>query len=521
MPPSLNTVLPGGNGDGSTLISLRNLPALGAVVGTLFVLWRVGIVVYRLFFHPLAKYPGPKLYAVSNIPFQWKSNVSGTLAFESKTLYDKYGPIVRVAPDHLSVDGSIGWPQVFQHRPGKTEWPKQRGFYQPGDEYSLIGGAHEHHKRLRRQLNHAFSTESMYEQEPIVQKYVGLWLDQLSKKSGETFNMIPWFNFLTFDIIGDLVFGESFGSIEKGDYHPWVAAIFETVVASGFYRLAQQFPWLNPILKTFGSSAKSIKLEAEGREFAIEKALARKAQGESPGGRRDFMTYMIRKNRDGKPGFDDSDLALNTGLIITAGSETTATALSGLTWHLGQPKFRQHYHRLVDEIRGAFANEAEIDMKSTARLPYLMATIDEILRMFPPAAQTPPRVSPGAELEGEFIPKGTVITVFQWSTYHNANNFHDPDNFRPERWLPANHELYDPVFVNDNKQCFHPFAFGVRDCVGKNLALSELRVVISRLLFRFDMELEPGQENWLRDNRVLIVWVKGELRVKLTERKLI
>lgn len=103
----------------------------------LFVLWRVGLVVYRLFFHPLAKYPGPKLYAASNIPFQWKSNITGTLTLESKTLYDKYGPIVRVAPDHLSVDGSIAWPQIFQHRPGKTEWPKQRGFYHPGDESSL------------------------------------------------------------------------------------------------------------------------------------------------------------------------------------------------------------------------------------------------------------------------------------------------------------------------------------------------------------------------------------------------
>lgn len=103
----------------------------------LFVLWRVGLVIYRLYFHPLAKYPGPKLYAASNLFFQWKSNVSGTLTLESKTLYDKYGPIVRVAPDHLSVDGSIAWPQVFQHRPGKTEWPKQRGFYHPGDEASL------------------------------------------------------------------------------------------------------------------------------------------------------------------------------------------------------------------------------------------------------------------------------------------------------------------------------------------------------------------------------------------------
>ncbi|KAG8157410.1 hypothetical protein KVR01_012794 [Diaporthe batatas] len=517
MPPSLQIDLPG---DGSTSIGAYEL---GVAAGIVFILWRVGTVIYRLYFHPLAKYPGPKIYAASNIPFQWGTNIGGKLTVESRHLHEKYGPIVRVGPNHLSADGSIAWPQIFQHRPGKTEWPKQVGFYHPGDEKSLIGGTHEHHKRLRRQLNHAFSTESMYEQEPIVMKYLDLWTSKLSQKaqSGEIFNIIPWFNFLSFDIIGDLVFAESFGCIEKGDYHPWVANVFESVPAGGFYRVTKQFPWLGPILRNLGSSAESLKRDAEGRQFASEKALARKAQGESPGGRRDFMTYMLRKNRDGQPGFADQDLALNMPTIITAGSETTATAMSGLTWHLSQPQFRHHYDRLVAEIRGAFASESEIDMKTTARLPYLMATIDEILRMYPPAAQVPPRISPGAELEGEHIPKGTAVTVFQWATYHNPDNFHDPDNFRPERWLPESHELYESVFANDNKKVLHPFSFGTRDCVGKNLALSELRVIISRLLYRFDVELQPGHEDWMKNARTCVVWIKDPLNVKLTERKLI
>lgn len=115
---------------------------------------------------------------------------------------------------------------------------------------------------------------------------------------------------------------------------------------------------------------------------------------------------------------------------------------------------------------------------------------------------------------------------------------------RPERWLPATHELYDPVFANDNKAAFRkwrfssfpcstffvrtltrykkdPFSFGTRDCLGKNLAYSELRVAVARLLFRFDYELAPGQEDWHDKSRVIIVWEKGPLKVKLTERKLV
>lgn len=432
MAPSLNAILPNEIGNGT--IPTHNIAALAAgaaavsdhnpspliplstgailahysVYVQLFVFWRLSIIVYRLTLHPLAKYPGPKLYAATNLPFQWGVNVAGTFVRESLDLHRKYGPIVRIAPDHLAVDGAIGWPQIFQHRPGKAEWLKQPGWYFPGDTQSLIGGDHENHKRLRRQLNHAFSTESMYEQEPIVQKYMDLLLTQLSKKSaaGDAFDIVPWFNFLTFDIIGDLTFADTFHNLDGGDYHPWVLGTFKAILGGGINRFTQQYPLLRLVFKTLSSSAENIKKEALNRELSNEKAMSRKALGETPGGRRDFMTYMLKKTRDGQPGFSDLDILMNSPTLVTAGSETTATTLAGFTFHLGLKENRAVYDMLAREIRAAFNSESEIDMKSTARLPYLMATIEETLRMYPPAAQTPPRISPGAELEGEHIPKG-------------------------------------------------------------------------------------------------------------------
>lgn len=330
---------------------------------------------------------------------------------------------MRIAPDHLAVDGSIGWPQIFQHRPGKTEWPKQRGFYFPNDHLSLIGGDHENHKRLRRQLNHAFSTDSMYEQEPVVKQYIDLLLSQLSKKAtaGEVFDIVPWYNFLTFDIIGDLTFADSFHCLDGGEYHPWVLGIFKALLGGGLLRVGAQYPFMRPLFQYFGTSAKNLQMESDNRRLANEKAMARKALGESPNDRRDFMTYMLKKTRDGKPGYDDVDILMNAPSVVTAGSETTATTMAGLTFHLGLKKYRNVYDTLVNEVRSAFKSEDEIDMKSTARLPYLMATIEETLRMYPPAAQTPPRISPGAELEGHHIPKG----VSCWAL-SALNCFHIP-----------------------------------------------------------------------------------------------
>lgn len=161
-----------------------------------------GLLVYRLFFHPLAKYPGPKLHALSRAPWLYKSLFQGSMARDAAELHKKYGPIVRVAPNGLAVDGAIGFPQIYQHKAGKPEWPKRRGFFHAHDEDGLIGGTLEVHRRLRRQLAHAFSEASMYEQEPVVKQYIDSLCDRIGEKAatGEVFDIVRWFNFTTFDV---------------------------------------------------------------------------------------------------------------------------------------------------------------------------------------------------------------------------------------------------------------------------------------------------------------------------------
>jgi cytochrome P450 len=109
--------------------------------------------------------------------------------------------------------------------------------------------------------------------------------------------------------------------------------------------------------------------------------------------------------------------------------------------------------------------------------------------------------------------------VYQWATFRNPSNFAEPDAFRPERWLPATHPLYDPRFAGDNKASFKPFSYGPRDCIGKNLAYAEMRVVLARVLWRFDFELLPRQESWADEQVTFLVWEKGPLRIKLAPRK--
>lgn len=151
------------------------------------------------------------------------------------------------------------------------------------------------------------------------------------------------------------------------------------------------------------------------------------------------------------------ELQSQANLLVIAGSETTATGLSGTTYYLCRN--RRVYDKLAREIREAFSDYSHINGRSTEALPYLKAVIEEGLRIYPPIPTGPPRVSPGETVDGHYVPKGTVLSVSGWSATHYENNFHRPFEFIPERWIDPN--------CKDEKTASQPFLLGSRVCLGR------------------------------------------------------
>ncbi|KHN95019.1 cytochrome P450 3A17 [Metarhizium album ARSEF 1941] len=490
---------------------------LVTLVASMFVAFHIAQAVYRFWFHPLSGYPGPVLFSIFYLPYLYQSYIKGRWIFRTTELHRKYGPIVRIGPNHIMVDGEIGWPQVFGHRKAdQSEYEKMPVTHEAKAD-SIIVAPREIHRRQRRQLNHAFSDANLAEQEHVIQEYVGLLLERLQTRAdkAEVVNGVKWMNCTTFDIIGDLALSESFSSLENHAVHPWVRSIFESVRFVMIRRFFSHFPLLRLVLSMF--NGKFGTKQHSSRNHAKDKARRRMALGQdTPSGRRDFMTYMLRKNRDGQVGMSEEEILETSATLVLAGSETTASALSGFCFYLD--KHPQIYAELTKEIRTAFNSEGKITMQNASRLEYLQACINEVLRVYPPAAETSARVSPGDFIEGTYIPPNTLVSVYQWATFRNPRHFKDPESFVPERWLAPSHPLYDERFKDDNHAVFRPFSHGSRDCIGKNLAMNELRVVISRMLYRFDFEVLEGQDDWHMKQRNFIIWDKGPLMLRFKTR---
>lgn len=141
-------------------------------------------------------------------------------------------------------------------------------------------------------------------------------------------------------------------------------------------------------------------------EITTETVERRQALG---GNRPDYIDALMTKKEGVEP-LSQTEIIENAALVLIAGSETTATALSGATYLLC--KHPRVLRKLQNEVRGAFMTESEINLDNVSRLPYTMAVIKEVLRIYPPTPMSNSRLTPpeGNVICGESLP-GNVSSL--------------------------------------------------------------------------------------------------------------
>ncbi|KAJ6095928.1 hypothetical protein N7486_006674 [Penicillium sp. IBT 16267x] len=470
----------------------------------------IGRIIYNVFFHPLAKYPGPKSMAATRLPYMGFI-LAGKTAQTIKALHEQYGEVVRIAPDELSFIDGDAWKVIYGTRPGHGQKPKDSRFYPPTAEGapSIITSNDVDHSRMRRLLSHAFSDNSLREQEPIIKSYVDLLMQRLREKcedGNKALDMVAWYNFTTFDIIGDLAFGEPFDCLKNSTYHQWVTVVLSGVRLGAYTNVARRFPFEGFIIKLL-TPKKVLSQRNLHLQLTKEKVEGRlKKSNERP----DFFGNILKHN-DTEKGFSFPEMITNGSVLIVAGSETTATLLSGVTYLL--LKNPQALRKLQDEVWGAFQSDDQITLENCNKLKYIHAVLTEALRVYPPLPVGLPRIvdAQGDMIHGHWVPGGTIVSVAQMAAYHSAHNYTHPEQFIPERFLD------DPRFVNDSKTALQPFSFGPRNCIGRNLAYIEMKIILARMIFNFYMELDQPFEEWM-EQKSFLLWEKKPLMIKLTPR---
>lgn len=209
-------------------------------------------------------------------------------------------------------------------------------------------------------------------------------------------------------------------------------------------------------------------------------------------GPKDLFSYLLdAKDPETGRGYTEEELIAEAGILIVGGSGTTATSLTSTIFYL------LHYSEKLEilqlEIRAKFKDVEEIHIGSRLNsCRFLFACIDEAMRLSPAIGAMLPReiLSGGLTVDDEYFPAGVDVGVPGYSIHHNETYYPDPFSFKPERWLSSNSSSDSALTLA--RSAFCPFGVGRTSCVGKYLAYQEMAISLARMLWLFDMRLQPG-----------------------------
>ncbi|TKA38282.1 hypothetical protein B0A54_09222 [Friedmanniomyces endolithicus] len=426
------------------------------------------LLIYRIFLNPLNRFPGPWLAKISSL--YWSSRLSKMDSYlQLQALHKQHGPIVRIG----SGDLSIIHPECIDLAYGPDAQATKSAHYD---------------KDLPVR-----SMQAMRTYETKIDSYNDKYVRRVTESIGTPVNASNWFNLYSFDVMGSLAFGKDYHMLESGERLPALELLKAGLKVLAFYIPAWAFRLLLTIPGLAGAFHTFVKFCVAELDWRVEHA----AEIDEKGGK-DILSWLLKSYEGVEKPQADVTLQADTRLIIIAGvctvviplSDTTATTLSILFFLLAQDPAQ--VQTLRNELRPLTEGRkwSDVDIRQA---PHLNGAINEALRLYPPISSALPRLTApeGMRIGDTWIPGNTTIRAPQYVMGRDEASYEDAEKFVPERWYSKPHMV-------KRKEAFAPFSVGPMGCIGKNLALTELRTLTARLVLEFDVQLAPGQEKVIR-----------------------
>lgn len=358
-------------------------------------------------------------------------------------------------------------------------WLQQRRLIQPGF----------HKKRLEGLLL-------------LMDRVAGDFLDRMDEeiKAQPEVDMYEKMQELTFRIIANSIFSTD---LKEEELHKLSESI--TRLQAFIIRQIRQ-PYLNRWFRLSGQVRIHEELRDEGNAITMSYIQARR---QNPGDHSDLLQMLLdARYEDTGEGMTDQQLIDESNILFVAGHDTSANALSW-SWYL----LSQHpevLEKVREEVR-THLTSARPTFDQIARLTYTEQVLEESMRLYPPAWTTNRVAKEDDEFKGIKIQKGTTFATYIYGVHHSPELWDEPEAFRPER------------FAKEKKKDHHPFAFlpfggGPRLCIGNNFAMMEMKLILARMVNRYDVKLVEGQE--VKPLPLITLRPENGIRMRVNRRRL-
>ncbi|KAK1996637.1 cytochrome P450 [Colletotrichum falcatum] len=477
--------------------------------GGLTTVFLVVRAIYLLYFHPLAKFPGPKFAAISDIWYMYHW-FTGRYPWAIEAAIKKYGDVVRIGPNEVVFFSVQAMNDIMlSGTKGKPLFRKSNFYFILGQHAGIAAEPDpEKHRTIRKWMAPAFGPRALKEQDPVLHKVIDYAVNKMAIKGDtpEGIEMTTWCDWIACDLAGALGYSWDYKNVENEESSPplrWFNSVMVWVTLDQAFR---RFPVLHPLVYLLLPPS-LVRLLREHKRI-----IRNRVEKRDEFKQRDYFTSLVQEGR-AMPSENMDWLLAQVNHIFIGGLEPDtqlfSSAILFLTQHPDKLK------KLTDEIRGRFKRYEDIQDEELMHLPWLTAVIEESLRLHTNGAFGQPRISPGATVDGHYIPAGCGVQTAIFAAFHSERYWHKPRSFCPERWLPATDPDYDPVFAKDVRECFRPFSAGTRSCIGQNMGYRQARVLLAKMAWKLDWKITNADElDWHRDLRLYASYFRPAYRVR-------
>ncbi|OJD32058.1 cytochrome p450 [Diplodia corticola] len=493
------------------------------VLASSVALWYLCLGIYRLFFHPIAKFPGPKLAGLTYWYETYHDFVRrGKYTEQISTLHDKYGPIIRINPEELHVRDPkfIDTLYSYTSKRGIATW-LTGPFDFEGTHFGSL--SHDLHRTRRAPLQRLFSRSMVVKLEPLIKqnvvklaKNVETWAG-----TGKPLSLVDAISCMATDIITEYCFGRSYGflddpNMEKSLYnaiHTGIEAVIPFRHFPLYQKLFYSLPtcvieWMNPDMQLW----REFRTDIRSHVRKIKQDIVQGVIKPSESSRATVFTEILTSNMPDSEK-DTERLSREAQAMVQAGIETVSWSLTtNLTYLLSNPpalaKLRAELLAAIPDSSPPFSLPP---WQSLEQLPYLSACVLEGLRLGYGVVTRLPRIpetetllytderhsssSPRGSNKTWAIPPGTPVGMSAYHVHHDESVFPDSTQYRPERWLDDDDGDAAGGRRGGSRRkklegCLLSFSKGSRQCVGMHLAHAELWLGLAMWVRWFGDRLE-------------------------------
>ncbi|KAI5893955.1 cytochrome P450 [Schizophyllum commune H4-8] len=447
---------------------------------------------YRRYFHPLSRVPGPLMAALTDYYVMYYEVVKdGSLVDQLEKLHAIYGPAVRIGPNSVHFSNPDVYDKIYTRG---TAFVKDIALYRGFPEETTFGSADPVFAKARRDaISPLFSRRAVSKLEPFVREKVDKMTEKLVQHDERRpVDLFRAFRAVSLEVIFSYCFGEPCNALDASNFDDPLLADLASFARMNM--VFKAFPALVPLVQAILTKIlKPFGRRVAGRSLLTDKLLAQiDLLLESPALLEDAphetVYHHLISTDSGEASVETPSRQSLLGEAINlllAGNHTVAAACAVGCYHILSNK--DILHKLVVELKNAIPQPSSlIEFDVVEKLPYLTAVIKESLRLSHGVVSPMLRKvnTDGMVLDGIAVPPGTTVAIGNTFVHLNPDIFPNPHTFDPERWLQGDSAILENYLV--------PFSKGQRNCVGMNLAWCELYLIFASVFRRVDLELHDS-----------------------------